>query len=382
MGGITSKSKDGGGADDKGKNLRKDLPIVAHEFSLEVRSGRDERELVVVVGRCQRSTWRRRTGAQHPGQSKGRRAWRGALPLCSPLGTVAAIPPVGTPDLGHVFHLLPTPHPRLRPDHTPLHRQPPQPPIDPQELAAEYNVSFRDGLTGQQVVDSRKKHGENRLTPPSIKPWWWVRGPRGGPGGARGKRGACGRPKVALPGEGAQARRTVSRARNAASVIVHTAVSRILSARAWPHHHHATTLTWLPTDLQCHATWVSPIAWYPPQGAVLGAVQQLLLAAADCRRRAVLHRVRHRPVRRLQPVPGRGAHRGGVHIVHLRLLPRSKVASEATDVLRSHSWPWCGGKDSIACSEGNGDQASGVRIRWRGRGRTGLGCGCCAVPRG
>ncbi|KAG2500240.1 hypothetical protein HYH03_001818 [Edaphochlamys debaryana] len=41
-----------------------------------------------------------------------------------------------------------------------------------EELAAEYNVSLSAGLTSQQVVESRAKHGENRLTPPNIKPKW------------------------------------------------------------------------------------------------------------------------------------------------------------------------------------------------------------------
>ncbi|GLI63034.1 hypothetical protein VaNZ11_005895 [Volvox africanus] len=40
------------------------------------------------------------------------------------------------------------------------------------ELAAEYNVSFDCGLTSAQVLESRQKHGENRLTPPKIKPAW------------------------------------------------------------------------------------------------------------------------------------------------------------------------------------------------------------------
>ncbi|KXZ52251.1 hypothetical protein GPECTOR_10g882 [Gonium pectorale] len=42
------------------------------------------------------------------------------------------------------------------------------------ELAAEYNVSFEKGLTSAQVEESRKKHGENRLTPPKVKPAWML----------------------------------------------------------------------------------------------------------------------------------------------------------------------------------------------------------------
>jgi sodium/potassium-transporting ATPase subunit alpha len=41
-----------------------------------------------------------------------------------------------------------------------------------EELAAEYNVSFERGLTSAQVLESRQKHGENRLTPPKVKPAW------------------------------------------------------------------------------------------------------------------------------------------------------------------------------------------------------------------
>lgn len=40
------------------------------------------------------------------------------------------------------------------------------------ELATEYNVSFEKGLTSAQVLESRQKHGENRLTPPKVKPAW------------------------------------------------------------------------------------------------------------------------------------------------------------------------------------------------------------------
>ncbi|KXZ41630.1 hypothetical protein GPECTOR_353g109 [Gonium pectorale] len=41
-----------------------------------------------------------------------------------------------------------------------------------EELAAKYNVSFERGLTSAQVEDSRNKHGQNRLTPPKVKPAW------------------------------------------------------------------------------------------------------------------------------------------------------------------------------------------------------------------
>ncbi|GLC38270.1 hypothetical protein PLESTM_000706100 [Pleodorina starrii] len=43
-----------------------------------------------------------------------------------------------------------------------------------EELAAEYNVSFERGLTTAQVLESRKRHGENRLTPPNVKPAWML----------------------------------------------------------------------------------------------------------------------------------------------------------------------------------------------------------------
>ncbi|EFJ52783.1 hypothetical protein VOLCADRAFT_78789 [Volvox carteri f. nagariensis] len=42
------------------------------------------------------------------------------------------------------------------------------------ELAAEYSVSLERGLTSAQVLESRQKHGPNRLTPPKVKPAWWV----------------------------------------------------------------------------------------------------------------------------------------------------------------------------------------------------------------
>ncbi len=41
-----------------------------------------------------------------------------------------------------------------------------------EECAESYGLSLQAGLTSQQVLDSRAKHGENRLTPPNIKPKW------------------------------------------------------------------------------------------------------------------------------------------------------------------------------------------------------------------
>lgn len=112
MGGFASKNKDGDAAD-KGKNLRKDLPIVAHEFSLEVRTKVDEWE--AVGGGW---WWRCARGGACRGSStsrKGQRAWRTARQLCSSLRTIAVLSTIGTPVLGRLVHLLPTPHPRLRP---------------------------------------------------------------------------------------------------------------------------------------------------------------------------------------------------------------------------------------------------------------------------
>ncbi|KAG2438556.1 hypothetical protein HXX76_005107 [Chlamydomonas incerta] len=43
-----------------------------------------------------------------------------------------------------------------------------------EEVAAEFNTSTSKGLTAAQVQESRAKHGENRLTPPKIKPWWML----------------------------------------------------------------------------------------------------------------------------------------------------------------------------------------------------------------
>eukprot|EP00198_Chlamydomonas_reinhardtii_P006957 XP_001696293.1 sodium/potassium-transporting ATPase alpha subunit [Chlamydomonas reinhardtii] len=43
-----------------------------------------------------------------------------------------------------------------------------------EEVAAEFNTSTSRGLTAAQVVESRAKHGENRLTPPKVKPWWML----------------------------------------------------------------------------------------------------------------------------------------------------------------------------------------------------------------